>query len=151
RLHRNVEVVGLDPDPRALDRAKRKARREAVSVGFDQGFSDRLPYPGASFDRVFSSFMFHHLSADEKEPTLREVRRILKPSGSLHLLDFGGPHERRGFLARFIHSSHRLEDNSEERILELMVRAGFAEAKTIGRGALLFAPIAYYAAVASPP
>jgi hypothetical protein len=28
-----------------------------VSIRFDQGFSDRLPYPDASFDRVFSSFM----------------------------------------------------------------------------------------------
>jgi SAM-dependent methyltransferase len=123
-----------------------------VSVRFDQGFSDRLPYPEASFDRVFSTFMFHHLPADEKESTLREVRRVLKPGGSLHLLDFGGgPHEKRGLLTRLIHSSHRLADNSEERILELMMRAGFSEAKTIRHEALLFARIGYYAAVASPP
>jgi len=151
RLHPNVEVVGLDPDPRALDRAERKARREAVSVRFDRGFSDRLPYPDASFDRVFSSFMFHHLSANEKEPTLCEIRRVLRPGGSFHLLDFGGSHEKRGLLTRFIHSSHRLADNSEERILELMARAGFAEAKTIGCRAFLFARIAYYAAIAPPP
>jgi ubiquinone/menaquinone biosynthesis C-methylase UbiE len=150
-LHPSVEVVGLDPDPKALDRAMRKAKREAVSVRFDQGFSDRLPYPDASFDRVFSAFMFHHLPADEKGPTLHEVRRVLKPGGSLHLLDFVGPHEKRGLLTRLIHSRHRLADNAEERILELMMRAGFAEAKTIGHRPLFFARIAYYAAVAPPP
>jgi ubiquinone/menaquinone biosynthesis C-methylase UbiE len=61
RLHPDVEVVGLDPDPKALVRARRKAGRAAVSIQFDQGYSDELPYPDASFDRVFSSFMLHHL------------------------------------------------------------------------------------------
>jgi ubiquinone/menaquinone biosynthesis C-methylase UbiE len=77
---------------------------------------------------------------------LREVKRVLKPGGSLHLLDFGGPHENRGLLTRLIHSSRRLADNSEERILDLMMRAGFSEAKTIRHRSLFFAPIAYYAA-----
>src|SRR5262249_52684007 len=80
RLHPDAEVVGLDPDPKALARALRKAQREAAPVRFEQGFANRLPYPDASFDEVFSSFMFHHLPAEEKEPTLREVRRVLKPS-----------------------------------------------------------------------
>ena len=59
RLHPDVDVVGLDPDPKALARAKRKAERSAVSIRLDQGFSHELPYPEASFDRVFSTFMFH--------------------------------------------------------------------------------------------
>jgi len=67
RLYRNVAVVGLDPDPKALGRARRKAARAAMSIRFDQGFADELPYPDASFDRVFSSFMFHHLEAGRRE------------------------------------------------------------------------------------
>src|SRR5438046_2380861 len=90
RLHPDVDVVGLDPDPKALARARRKAEREAVSIRLDRGFSDELPYSAASFDLVFSSLMFHHLSAEEKGPTLREIRRVLRPGGFLHLLDFGG-------------------------------------------------------------
>src|SRR5262245_8666218 len=42
-LHPGVDVVGLDPDPKALIRAKRKAERAAVIIQFDQGFSDGLP------------------------------------------------------------------------------------------------------------
>src|SRR5215475_14506413 len=53
-----VEVVGLDPDQRALARAIRKAERAKVLIQFDEGFSDSLPYPETSFDRVFSAFMF---------------------------------------------------------------------------------------------
>src|SRR5215475_11211643 len=70
RLHSDVNVVGLDPDPKALARARRKAERSAVTISLDQGFSDELPYPDLSFDRVFSSFMLHHLQAGEKEKTL---------------------------------------------------------------------------------
>jgi len=151
RIHPDVDVVGLDPDPKALARARRKAERAAVTIQFDQGFSDELPYPDAYFDRVFSSFMLHHLQAEEKEETLREVRRVLKPGGSLHLLDFGGPESRQnGFLARLFHSSHSLKDNTDSRIIGLMSQAGLANPKVVGRRALLFGNIAYYRASAVP-
>jgi ubiquinone/menaquinone biosynthesis C-methylase UbiE len=150
RLHPDVEVIGLDPDPKVLVRAKRKAQRASVSVQFDQGFSDALPYTDASLDRVFSSFMFHHLTRDEKEGMLREVRRVLRPGGILSLLDFGGPESsENGFLARLIHSSHHLRDNSEDRILALMSQAAFADPKKVNQGTMLFGRVGtnYYQAV----
>jgi ubiquinone/menaquinone biosynthesis C-methylase UbiE len=49
RRYPAVEVVGLDPDPRALARAKRKAEQAGVSVRFDQGFADALEYAAATF------------------------------------------------------------------------------------------------------
>ena len=55
QLYPDVDIVGLDPDPKALARARRKAQRAAVSIQFDQDFSDDLPYADKSFDRVFSS------------------------------------------------------------------------------------------------
>src|SRR5262245_7787260 len=139
RLHPDVDVIGLDPDPRALARARRKAERASVSVQFDQGFSDALPYTDASVDRVYSSFMFHHLQRGEKHGMLREVRRVLRPGGVFTLLDFDGPQsDDNGFLARLIHSSDHLRDNSEERILALMNQAGFAGSKKVSQGAMLF-------------
>ena len=147
RVHPEVFVVGLHPDPKALARAKKKAARAGVSIQFDQGFSDELPYSDASFDRVFSSFMLHHVHTDQRGKTLREVRRVLVPGGSLHLLDFesseGGAH---GVLARWLHSSHRLKDNSESKILEIMKTAGFTNAKKVGSGALFLGHLrfAYY-------
>jgi ubiquinone/menaquinone biosynthesis C-methylase UbiE len=147
RLYPDVDVVGLDPDPKALARGRRKAEHAGVSIRFDRGFSDDLPYPEASFDRVFSSFMFHHLQPDEKEETLREVRRILKPGGVLHLLDFGGPEASQdGLLARWLHATHRLRDNAEGRLLTLLGQAGLADPKLVGHRAMLFGRIAYYQA-----
>jgi ubiquinone/menaquinone biosynthesis C-methylase UbiE len=147
RLHPEVHLVGIDPDPMALARGRRKAERAAVSIQFDQGFSDELPYREASFDRVFSTFMFHHLRPEEKERTLREVRRVLEPGGFFHMLDFGGPESGAdGFLTRVLHSSHRLRDNGESRVLALMSQAGLADAKQVGHRAMLFGRIVYYQA-----
>jgi hypothetical protein len=43
-------VVGVDPDERALNRARRKARRAGLAARFDHGYAQQLPYPDASFD-----------------------------------------------------------------------------------------------------
>src|SRR3954451_2284585 len=63
RMRPQLEVAGLDPDPKALARAERKARRAGLALALDRGFADELPYPDARFDRVLSSLMFHHLEA----------------------------------------------------------------------------------------
>jgi ubiquinone/menaquinone biosynthesis C-methylase UbiE len=147
RLSPEAEVIGLDPDAKALARARRKAERAGVSIQFDQGFSDRLPYPDASFDQVFSSLMFHHLPAEEKEKTVREVRRVLRPGGRFHMLDFAGPEPGRdGWLARLFHANPRLRDNSEGRILDFLRQAGFADPQKTGERALLLWRTVYYRA-----
>ena len=148
RRHPKVDVIGLDPDPRALRRAKRKAERAGISVRFDQGFADALGYPDRRFDRVFSSMMFHHLEPQDKEPALREMRRVLKPGGRLELLDFAGPTSHgHGALARLLHSHHRLKENSEERILTLMSAAGFTKSSNVGHHTTVFGRVEYYQAV----
>ena len=146
--HPQAEVVGLDPDPKALARAKRKAERASLAVQFDQAFSDAMPYPDASFDRVLSSFMFHHLPGDVKQKTMGEVRRVLKPGGTFHLLDFTASRHGGGFLMRLFHSDEEMKDNQEDRIVALMREAGFAEPARTEKGALLFGhvKINYYRA-----
>ena len=151
RSHPGVEVAGLDPDAKALARAARKAARAGVAVRFDRGFSDELPYPEASFDRVFSSFMLHHLATAEKQRTLREVRRVLAPGGSLHLLDFGGAGAHPdGLLARLLHSADHMHDNFGGRIPALMGEAGLADAPEVGQRATLLGRIAWFQASAPP-
>lgn len=145
----HVDVVGVDPDDRALARAARKARRANASIQLDRGYSDALDYPDGTLDRVLSSFMFHHLRRDEKARTLREVRRVLRADGRLHLLDFGG-----GDLARprsplpRLHSHRRLTDNDERTILRLLEEAGFRNPTKTGEHAVLggFARTVYYRA-----
>ena len=161
----DVEVIGLDPDPKALRRAKTKSERTGVSVRFDQGFADELRYESKSFDRVFSSLMFHHLDEQTQQKTLREVVRVLKTGGSFHLLDFAsddhGPnasashqphsHSAHSFHHHLMHVFHprdRLQDNSDASILALMTGAGFVDAHKVKDGRMLFGLLrtAYYRA-----
>jgi ubiquinone/menaquinone biosynthesis C-methylase UbiE len=144
-----VDVVGLDPDPKALARCHRKARAAGVSIRFDQGFASALPYADASFDRVFSSLMFHHVSQDAKLTALREVGRVLKPGGSLHLLDIVEPgRHSHNPVARWFHTSHPMQDNALESILIWMSKADLREPRTVASDQKLFGRIAYYRALA---
>jgi len=151
RTQPTLELTGLDPDVRALARAKRKADAASVSMQLDRGFSDSLPYPDASFDRVFSCFMLHHLTGvDEKVRTLREIRRVLKPGGRLHLLDFAQPEaQSTGVVARWMHSHHRLEDNSDVRVRSFMDEAGLVAPTTLKRAKMFIVlGLTYYQALA---
>ena len=150
RQYRTAQVVGLDPDPKALRRARLKAVRADVSVQLDQGFANELPYIRESFDRVFSSFMFHHLDKQERENMLREVLRTLKPGGSFHFVDFIVDDASHGFLDRLFRSHAQMKDNSDERIRDLMSHAGFRNPVKVREGNMLFGLLrtAYYQAVA---
>jgi ubiquinone/menaquinone biosynthesis C-methylase UbiE len=134
RMHPDAEVVGLDPDPLALARARRKAERARLPVRFDQGKAGELPYPDESFDRVLSSFMFHHLDDAEKRRALAEVRRVLRPGGQLHLVDVAGHHH--GWFGRRMQRSEYLRDNAGDGIPDRVRAAGFADVRTGERGRL---------------
>jgi ubiquinone/menaquinone biosynthesis C-methylase UbiE len=149
-LHPDAEVVGLDPDPKALARARRKAERRSLPLRFDHGFAQELPYADASFDRVLSALMFHHLGRDEKAGALREVRRVLEPGGSLHLVDLGGANQHAdGFMARLAHRNRMLRDNFGDRIPTRMREAGLADpTETAHRVSRVMGRVTYYRAVA---
>ena len=151
RAEPRVEVTGLDPDPKALVRARRKADAARVPIRLYRAFSDALPYPDESFDRVFSCFMFHHLNGvEEKVQTLREIRRVLQPGGRLHLLDFVHDESgKTGGLTRRLHSHGRMTDNTESRVLTFMNDAGLTGAATTKHAKMFFVlDIAYYQAAA---
>ncbi len=138
RQYPAVEVTGLDPDEKILQRARTKARRAGVSVQLDHGFADELPYPEQSFDRVFSSFMFHHLDEPERERTSREVLRVLKPGGSFHLLDFVVDDAAHGFFDRLMRGHALMKTSSNERLLPLFSRVGFRDVTKVKEGSMLF-------------
>jgi len=143
--HRGVRVTGVDPDPKALARAERKAARTGAAIAFERGFGDALAHPDASFDRVFSSMMFHHVPKDEKLDVLKEIRRVLKPRGRLEFLDFaGGTHT---MLAHVLHG-RQASAPAEARLLQRMREAGFSAARRIGTRGTIAGPIAYYQAIA---
>ena len=77
----NRQVVALDPEPGML----------ALSPIPDRvvGFGEALPFPDASFDGVFSAYVFRNLTSVER--TLEEIRRILRPGGKAVVVDLARP------------------------------------------------------------
>ena len=120
-----ADVVGLDADPDMLKVAKYKSSLQNVSVRFDVGFTNKLPYPDESLDRVLSSIMIHHLKTPDKWQTAREVYRVLKPGGQLHIIDFGKPVTSYGkLLGPLLYKFEEANDNIEGKLPEIFGAPG---------------------------
>ncbi|GIK64376.1 MAG: hypothetical protein BroJett018_21700 [Chloroflexota bacterium] len=124
-----LKIIGLDGDRQALSIAWTKAQRANVDIHFDEGFSFNLPYSDESFNHVFSSLLFHHLTYENKKRTLEETYRVLKPSGVLHVADWGKPRSAvmRGLflLVQLLDGFKTTSDNVQGRIPNLFGQAGF--------------------------
>jgi ubiquinone/menaquinone biosynthesis C-methylase UbiE len=65
-MHPGATIIGLDGDPKILGLAKKKALDTAADILLTLGMAYELPYADASFDRVVSSLVLHHLSSVQK-------------------------------------------------------------------------------------
>lgn len=124
RVGERGRVFALDIEPEMLARL-----RDGVESGrwpqlvVRESREDHLPLEDGSVDAVFMIQVLHELHGDA---TLREARRVLKPSGLLHVVDWepvetevGPPIE------------HRVAEESARRFVE---GAGFALAKRWAAG-----------------
>ncbi len=69
--HLEGEVIGLDPSEAML----KIARERIPGASFVRGEAFALPFPDASFERVFTSNFYGLLLPSERMAFLREVRR----------------------------------------------------------------------------
>jgi ubiquinone/menaquinone biosynthesis C-methylase UbiE len=125
RAHRGTELIGFDPDPKALARAQRKARG-MTGIRFERGYAQQLPFANDQFDRVLSSMMLHHLDDGVKAAAAAEVHRVLRPGGRLHIVDIGGhvsAHD--GLAARWMKRNPHAAGNLGDAIPRLLRAAGF--------------------------
>ncbi len=85
------KVVGLDLSSAMLARAKRKNGAELVE--WLEGDATDLPFENSRFDLVIISFGLHEMPKQWREKTLQEVRRVIKSSGRLIIVEFVRPVE----------------------------------------------------------
>ena len=88
--------------------------------------------------------MFHHVPSASQPAMLREVRRVLAPGGTFHLLDFV-PKER-SWISRHLAWNHHARGNVPEAIVGLLESAGFASAEQVGSRDSLFGRGGYFRA-----
>ena len=79
-VEQGAQVVGVDISPEML----RHARERLPAASFLAGdLADPLPFEDGSFDVVVAGLVMHYLR--DWVPTLRELRRVLRPDGALVL------------------------------------------------------------------
>ncbi len=74
------KAVGLDPDPRMLEAARRLAEAENLDVEFIEGKAEELPFKDAFFDAVTAGQCWHWFQGDT---AAEECARVLKPGGRI--------------------------------------------------------------------
>jgi ubiquinone/menaquinone biosynthesis C-methylase UbiE len=83
-----VELVyGIDPSPRLLAIARRRAAASAVPVELLLGSATAIPLADSSIDTVVMTWTL--CSIPDPLAALREMRRVLKPDGHLCFVEHG--------------------------------------------------------------
>jgi len=100
RGFQNIE--GLDRSHYLIQKAKTQAKKEGLNVKFREGDARKLPYAKDTFDVVLilgNSFGYFE-TVEEDLRVLREVFRVLKPSGKLLIDVADGEYLRENFQSR---------------------------------------------------
>ncbi len=138
-------VFGVDPDLEIIEIARQKAARNSITIDFRQGFASQLPYPDNSFDRVVSSFVIHHLKYEDKIRFFKEAYRVLKPTGELHIADFGKPHHVLVRAISFVMQNfEEVKDNIWGLLPPMMSEAGFIGAEVSKNFMTIFGTASFY-------
>ena len=85
-LERGFQVTALDQSDEMLELARRRLDGRAAIVS---GHADELPFADASFDHLTFTYLLRYV--DEPAATLRELARVVRPGGTIAMLEFGVP------------------------------------------------------------
>lgn len=79
-----ARVIAIEPDKDFLEHAK-KREGFAASIDVREGTGESLAFDAGRFDTVVCALVL--CSVDSPENVLAEIRRVLKPSGELRLIE----------------------------------------------------------------
>lgn len=121
-------VCGADPSREML------ARGNGPRVQFD---GSRLPFRPETFDFCYAVCVFHHIPPADREPVLREIFRVLKPSGRFLMIEHNLSNPLVGRLLRKCAMDHDAEFIAPREAARLFAAAGL---KSLLRRFLVFSP-----------
>ncbi|WP_447007719.1 class I SAM-dependent methyltransferase [Saccharothrix isguenensis] len=121
-----VRLTCLDFSPAMLDQARARAAALGLDVTWREGDAQALPFADATFDAVVCTLGL--CGVPDERAALDEMNRVLRPGGSLLLLDHVGSHHRPiNFCQRLVErvTVPMLGDHQTRRPLPVVEEAGF--------------------------
>lgn len=82
---RVLELVGIEPDPHMIGRARPRFEAAPYQVELLQVGAEAMPFEDASFDAVVTTFTL--CTIPKVEEAVREMYRVLAPGGVLHFAE----------------------------------------------------------------
>ena len=78
-------VFAIEPEPHMIEQAKRRAASDPAPVVLLRASAERLPFADGTFDTVVCSLVL--CTVPDQRQGIREIRRVLKPEGSLRFYE----------------------------------------------------------------
>ncbi|MCP4054220.1 MAG: class I SAM-dependent methyltransferase [Mesoflavibacter sp.] len=121
--------VGLDIDPKVKHIAEEKFKKKGLKIKLDLYDGNLFPYADNTFDKVFSSLVFHQLDKNTKSSCLNEINRVLKPDGKIIIGDWGKAKSKfmrfTFYIVQMLDGFKTTSDNVNGLMLEYMKKSGF--------------------------
>jgi ubiquinone/menaquinone biosynthesis C-methylase UbiE len=121
-----VRVTGVDFSPAMLEIARARAVELGREIDLREGDAQALPFPDVSFDTVVCTLGL--CGFPDERAAITEMHRVLRPGGTLLLLDHVGSHHRLIYFGQWLLEKltvRMLGDYQTRRPLPLMEQAGF--------------------------
>jgi ubiquinone/menaquinone biosynthesis C-methylase UbiE len=108
-------VSAVDASFEMIAHARAKARAVGAAVDFREAPAQSLPFADARFDIVLSTTVIHCLPKPARLQCFREMARVLRPGGTLLIVDFGGSERSKHSLFGHMKAHRRFELGEEKR------------------------------------
>jgi demethylmenaquinone methyltransferase/2-methoxy-6-polyprenyl-1,4-benzoquinol methylase len=84
-------VVGVDQSPEMLAAGRDRVGHEGLSqqIELREARAEDLPFPDGEFDALTFTYLLRYV--DDVPATLRELARVVRPGGTVAMLEFGLP------------------------------------------------------------
>lgn len=82
-----AEITACDLSPRMIELGEARTSAEGLSINWQEGDAEALPFPTSSFDVVAS--VFGAMFAPRPELVAAELFRVVKPGGVVAMMNYG--------------------------------------------------------------